>query len=36
MDIELSTPTQQSSEEEDELHRSVKKFKESNGVRSFM
>ncbi|XP_050277862.1 uncharacterized protein LOC126719336 [Quercus robur] len=35
MDVELSTPTQRSSEEEDELHRSVKKFKESNGARSF-
>nr|POF06079.1 hypothetical protein CFP56_38220 [Quercus suber] len=32
---ETSTPTQQSSEEEDELRRSIKKFKDSNGARSF-
>nr|POE59528.1 hypothetical protein CFP56_43411 [Quercus suber] len=36
MEVELSTPTQCSSEEEDELHRSVKKFKESNGASSFL
>nr|POE70182.1 hypothetical protein CFP56_61084 [Quercus suber] len=35
MDVEFSMPTQRSSEEEDELHRNVKKFKESNGARSF-
>ena len=27
MEVEHSTPSQSSSEEEDELHRSVKKFK---------
>ena len=36
MEIEYSTLTQHSSKEEDELHRSVKKFKESNGARSFL
>ena len=36
MEVELFTPTQRSSEEEDELHHSVKKFKESNGARSFL
>lgn len=35
MDVELSSSTQRSSEEEDELHCSVKKFKESNGARNF-
>lgn len=35
MDVELSSSTQRNSEEEDELHRSVKKFKESNGARNF-
>ena len=35
VELLLSTPTQRSSEEEDELHRNVKKFKESNGARSF-
>ena len=29
------TPTRRTSEEEEELHRSIKKFKESNGARSF-
>ena len=36
MEVEHSTPSQSSSEEEDELHRSVKKFKESNGASSFL
>nr|POE70881.1 hypothetical protein CFP56_76266 [Quercus suber] len=36
MDIEYTTQSQRSSEEEDELNRSVKKFKESNGARSFL
>nr|POE78742.1 hypothetical protein CFP56_65063 [Quercus suber] len=36
MEIEYSTPTQRSSKEEDELHRNVKKFKESNSARSFL
>nr|POE51253.1 hypothetical protein CFP56_14687 [Quercus suber] len=36
MDVELSVPAQRSSEEEDELQRSVKKFKENNGARSFL
>ncbi|KAK9986224.1 hypothetical protein SO802_031175 [Lithocarpus litseifolius] len=35
MEVELSTPTQRSSEEEDELRHNVKEFKESNGARSF-
>ena len=34
--IEPFTLTQRTSEEEDELHRSIKKFKESNGARSFI
>ena len=29
------TPTRRTSEEEEELHRSIKKFKKSNGARSF-
>ncbi|XP_075674737.1 uncharacterized protein LOC142643905 [Castanea sativa] len=36
MDVEFSVPAQRSSEEEDELQRSVKKFKENNGARSFL
>ena len=36
MEVEFSTPAQRISEEEDELHRSVKKFKESNGARGFL
>ena len=36
MEVEHSTPSQRSSEEEDELHRSVKKYKESNGASSFL
>ena len=36
MEVEFSTPAQRTSEEEDVLHRSVKKFKESNGARSFL
>ena len=32
---EPSTPTRRTSEEEDELQRSVKKFKDSNGARNF-
>ena len=30
------TLTQRTSEEKDELHRGIKKFKESNGARSFI
>nr|POF22976.1 hypothetical protein CFP56_15653 [Quercus suber] len=33
--VKVATPTQCNSEEEDELHCNVKKFKESNGARSF-
>lgn len=36
MEVEFSAPTQRTSEEEDELHCKVKKFKESNGARSFL
>ena len=36
MEVELSAPAQRTSEEEDKLLRSVKKFKESNGARSFL
>ncbi|XP_065630884.1 uncharacterized protein LOC136068109 [Quercus suber] len=36
MDVEFSVPTQRSREEEDEFQRSVKKFKESDGARSFL
>uniref|UniRef100_A0A7N2KQX8 DUF4283 domain-containing protein n=1 Tax=Quercus lobata TaxID=97700 RepID=A0A7N2KQX8_QUELO len=36
MEVEHSTPSKSSSEEEDELHCSVKKFKESNGASSFL
>ncbi|XP_030936258.1 uncharacterized protein LOC115961412 [Quercus lobata] len=36
MEVEFSAPAQCSSEEEDEYQRSVKKFKESNGARSFL
>ncbi|XP_030934168.1 uncharacterized protein LOC115959762 [Quercus lobata] len=36
MEVEFSAPAQRSSEEEDEFQRSVKKFKESNGARSFL
>ena len=36
MEIEYTTLTQCSSEEEDELHHSVEKFKESNSARSFL
>ena len=36
MEVESSAPAQRTSEEEDELLRSVKKFKESNGARSFL
>ena len=35
MEVKFSTPAQRTSEEEDELLRSVKKFKESTGARSF-
>ena len=36
MEVEPSAPAQRTSEEEDELLHSVKKFKESNGARSFL
>ena len=36
MEVEFSTPAQRTSEEEDELHLSIKKFKESNGARGFL
>ena len=36
MDVEFSVLSQRSSEEEDEFHCSVKKFKENNGARSFL
>lgn len=36
MEVEFSTLAQHTSKEEDELHRSVKKFKESTGARSFL
>uniref|UniRef100_A0A7N2KS56 DUF4283 domain-containing protein n=1 Tax=Quercus lobata TaxID=97700 RepID=A0A7N2KS56_QUELO len=36
MDVEFSIPAQRSSETEDEFQRSVKKFKENNGARSFL
>nr|POF14406.1 hypothetical protein CFP56_66316 [Quercus suber] len=36
MDVEFSVPAQRSSEEKDEFQRSVKKFKENNGARSFL
>lgn len=35
MEVEYSSEPPRSSEEEDELGRSVKKFKESNGARQF-
>lgn len=36
MDVEFSIPAQRSSEEEDALQRSAKKFKENKGARSFL
>nr|POE44756.1 hypothetical protein CFP56_75799 [Quercus suber] len=36
MEVEFSAPAQRTSEEDDEFQRSVKKFEESNGARSFL
>ena len=36
MEVEFSASAQRRTEEEDEFQRSVKKFRESNGARSFL